>query len=81
MSAVLGKGCSPLTKVPSLSWKSLAALRKFSSVFLPLLAAGGSLEIGWSVARLVAVECVQGQCSASERWDRLRRRHWTPVLA
>lgn len=49
-------------------------------MFLPRIAAGGSLEIGWSAARLVMVGCAQGQCSASGRLDLLRRRHWTTVV-
>lgn len=49
-------------------------------MFLPLLAAGGSLGTGWNVARLAMVGCAQGQCSASGRLDLLRKRHWTSVV-
>lgn len=47
----------------------------------PCIASDGSLETGWSAARLVMVGCAQGPCSASGKLDLLKRKHWTTATA
>lgn len=48
---------------------------------LSLAHLNGSLETGWSAARLVMVGCAQGPCSASGKLDLLKRKHWTTATA